>query len=56
VDFDFTGMALNDFDFSETWFDGSVVLDDVTFTGNRTTFQNSFTGRLSCRETTSVPT
>lgn len=50
VDFDFTGMTLEDFDLSEARFDGAVVFDDVTFTGTLTTFQGSwFAGEFRCR-------
>jgi uncharacterized protein YjbI with pentapeptide repeats len=52
VDLDFTGMTLADADFSGLHFAGTVTLDDVVFSGSRTSFARTwFTGALSCRGT-----
>lgn len=49
VDFDFTGMTLENFDLSEARFEGKVVFDDVKFTGDRTTFKGTwFVGEFRC--------
>ncbi|MGB3440195.1 MAG: pentapeptide repeat-containing protein [Actinophytocola sp.] len=52
VDFDFTGMKLIDMDFGGFTFRGTVTLDDVTFSGERTSFADTrFRGQLRCHAT-----
>lgn len=50
LDYDFTGMTLENFDLSDMWFGGDVVFDNVTFTGESTSFRRTrFTGTFRCR-------
>jgi Pentapeptide repeats (9 copies) len=52
LDFDFTGMKLTDVDFGSFTFLGTVTLDDVVFSGERTSFADaSFGGTTRCRGT-----
>jgi hypothetical protein len=52
VDYDFTGMKLIDMDFSGFTFHGTVTLDEVVFSGERTSFADTtFAGVLRCHDT-----
>lgn len=53
LDFDFTGISFSNADFSGLHFKGSAIFDGATFSGDETSFAETwFEGILSCHGTT----